>query len=140
MKLSAAFNQISQIISQSGSDPFSRRSAFSSLAFSFSLLICASVSAFAQESPVPPAPADVAAPPADARKTPSGLATKILKHGSGSERPADNDCARLVFTSWTRDGGLFTSSHSQGGPMLQCLRVAMPGVAEALKQMAIGEQ
>ena len=35
-----------------------------------------------------PAPADVAAPPADAKKTPSGLALKVLKPGTGKDHPS----------------------------------------------------
>jgi len=34
-----------------------------------------------------PAPEDVAAPPADARKTPSGLALKVLTPGKGKDHP-----------------------------------------------------
>src|SRR5215203_5307381 len=34
-----------------------------------------------------PAPPDVAAPPADAKKTASGLATKVLKKGTGKDHP-----------------------------------------------------
>ena len=35
-----------------------------------------------------PAPPDVAAPPADAAKTASGLATKVIKPGTGKDHPA----------------------------------------------------
>jgi hypothetical protein len=35
-----------------------------------------------------PAPPDVAAPPADAQKTASGLASKVLKPGTGKDHPA----------------------------------------------------
>ena len=37
--------------------------------------------------PMPKAPADVAAPPADAVKTASGLATKVLRAGDGKDKP-----------------------------------------------------
>jgi hypothetical protein len=33
------------------------------------------------------APADVAAPPADAEKSASGLASKVITKGSGTEKP-----------------------------------------------------
>src|SRR5690606_12683681 len=36
---------------------------------------------------MPPAPADVAGPPADAERTPSGLASKVLSPGTGTTRP-----------------------------------------------------
>jgi len=35
-----------------------------------------------------PAPADVATPPADATKTTSGLVSKVLKHGTGTDHPS----------------------------------------------------
>ena len=38
-----------------------------------------------------PAPPDVASPPADAVKTPSGLATKVLTPGKGKEHPTKDD-------------------------------------------------
>src|SRR5438132_88973 len=47
------------------------------------LLTLAAAAAFAQPPAAIPAPPDVAAAPADAVKTPSGLATKVLKPGTG---------------------------------------------------------
>ena len=38
-----------------------------------------------------PAPDDVAAPPVDAQKTESGLASKVLSAGKGSAHPAKTD-------------------------------------------------
>ena len=37
------------------------------------------------------APSDVAAPPADAKKTVSGLASKVIKPGTGKEHPKAED-------------------------------------------------
>ena len=42
-----------------------------------------------------PAPPDVAAAPADAEKTASGLASKVIKKGTGTEHPEAQDAARL---------------------------------------------
>jgi FKBP-type peptidyl-prolyl cis-trans isomerase len=88
------------------------------------------------------APADVAAPPLDAQTTPSGLAMRVLRAGQGSDRPLDNDCAKVHFIGWKRDGSVLSNSRVQfgGEPALQCLRTAIPGVAEALKLMAPAEQ
>src|SRR5262245_30583580 len=88
----------------------------------------------------PPAPSDVGAPPADAERTASGLAMKVLKAGDGGGHPLENDCIRVRFTAWDRDGRFLFGSASQGGPQLQCLRAAMPGAAEALRSMAIGDE
>ncbi len=87
-----------------------------------------------------PAPSDVAAPPADAVLTASGMASRVLRPGSGTVRPALNDCVRLRFTSWTRDGSLRGSSGPADAPLTLCLRRAMPGLSEALQQMVAGEQ
>jgi FKBP-type peptidyl-prolyl cis-trans isomerase len=88
----------------------------------------------------PPAPPDVAAPPADARPTPSGLAMKVLRPGKGADHPTDNDCARIHFVVWKRDGTLLSNSRAGAEPSFQCLRTAMKGVAEALRSMVVGEQ
>ena len=53
-----------------------------------------------------PAPPDVAAPPKDAEFTASGLASKVLKAGTGvaSERPGPTDKVTVDYTGWTTDG------------------------------------
>src|SRR5262245_46919328 len=81
--------------------------------------------------PANSAPPDVAAPPPDAQKRASGVASKILKPGRGKDRLEDNDCMKVSYTSWKRDGSLV--SKSMGDDQIQCLNTAMPGVASALK-------
>jgi FKBP-type peptidyl-prolyl cis-trans isomerase len=85
-------------------------------------------------------PADVAAPPSAARHTPSGVAMTVLQPGKGKERPADNDCVKVHYTVWKRDGTFLSSSRQRGEPENQCLRAVFPGVAEALKSMTLGER
>ncbi len=63
-----------------------------------------------------PAPADVAAPPADALKTPSGLASKILIVGLGSIRPKVDSKVTLHYTGWQTDGTMIDSSYQRGAP------------------------
>ncbi|HEX3851729.1 MAG TPA: FKBP-type peptidyl-prolyl cis-trans isomerase, partial [Polyangiaceae bacterium] len=87
----------------------------------------------------PPAPADVAAPPPDALRDPSGVASKILSPGQGALHPAVNDCVRLRYTSWKRDGSLHAGSERDPLPVTQCLQRAMPGLVIALEQMVAGE-
>ena len=53
--------------------------------FLFSFVICVACGGSVD---VPP---DVAAPPADAVKTPSGLASRVLKPGSGTRHPQPTD-------------------------------------------------
>ena len=61
-----------------------------------------------------PAPPDVAAPPADAAKTPTGLASKVIKPGSGKKHPAAADTVRVHYSGWTTDGKMFDSSVTRG--------------------------
>ncbi len=89
--------------------------------------------------PLPP-PSDVAAPPADATKTPSGLAMKVLQPGRGKEHPRGNDCVKMHFTAWKNDGTFLSSSRTWEEPQGQCLPTALPGIAEALASMVVGEQ
>jgi FKBP-type peptidyl-prolyl cis-trans isomerase len=89
---------------------------------------------------VTPPPADVAAPPRRAQKTASGLAMKVLKPGSGSAHPTENDCVRVTLTGWRIDGSLFSSSPPRGAPHVQCLSSMMPGLVEALEAMTVGEK
>ncbi len=86
------------------------------------------------------APPDVATSPSDARTTASGVAMKVLKHGRGAERPRDNDCVKVHFTVWQRDGAMLVSSRLRGTAEVQCMQTVFPGVAEALKTMVVGEE
>ena len=86
------------------------------------------------------APPDVAAPPPDAQVSPSGMASKVLKQGNGTEHPAGNDCVRVTFTAWKRDGTLFATSTSMDSSEILCLSVALQGVFEALQNMVVGER
>jgi peptidylprolyl isomerase len=86
-----------------------------------------------------PAPYDVAAPPAGALKTPSGVAIEILRRGRGRQHPRANDCVKLHFSAWKRDGTFLSDTRRWRDPQSQCLVTAFPGVAEALKKMVPGE-
>lgn len=86
------------------------------------------------------APPDVSESPGDAQVAPSGLVTKVLEPGSGTEHPMADDCVIVSFTAWRRNGLLFSTSGSNGEPATQCLAVAIPGIAEALMAMVPGEK
>ena len=51
-----------------------------------------------------PAPSDVAAPPADAQKTESGLAYKVLSAGTGDDTPSELSTVEVHYTGCTTDG------------------------------------
>ena len=70
----------------------------------------------AQPAQLPPPP-DVAAPPPDALVTPSGLASKVLTPGTGTERPTAASTIKVHYSGWTTDGQMFDSSVVRGEPM-----------------------
>jgi FKBP-type peptidyl-prolyl cis-trans isomerase len=87
-----------------------------------------------------PAPADVAAPPADAQKTASGIAWKVLTPGTGTEHPAIQDRVKVNYTGWTTDGKMFDSSSKHGQPATFALKQVIPGWTEGLQLMVVGEK
>jgi FKBP-type peptidyl-prolyl cis-trans isomerase len=90
---------------------------------------------------VAPAPLDVAAPPDDTKKTASGLAMKVLQAGNGGDRPGDDDCVKVTYKGWSRDGVLRISSPAEAdGAWVECVRGMVPGILEALKAMSVGEE
>ena len=87
-----------------------------------------------------PAPPDVAAPPPDAVKTPSGLATKLLTKGTGDKSPAPQDKVSVHYTGWTTDGKMFDSSVTRGQPASFPLDGVIKGWTEGLQVMVEGEK
>jgi peptidylprolyl isomerase len=87
-----------------------------------------------------PAPADVAAPPADAQKTASGLASKVVTKGTGKAHPGEADKVKVHYTGWTADGKMFDSSITRGEPLEFPLDAVIPGWSEGLKLMVVGEK
>ena len=88
----------------------------------------------------PAAPADVAAPPADASKTDSGLAYKVLTKGTGTDKPAATNRVTVHYTGWTTDGEMFDSSVGRGTPATFGLNGVIPGWTEGLQLMVVGEK
>jgi peptidylprolyl isomerase len=88
---------------------------------------------------VPP-PDDVAAPPSEAEKTASGLASKVLKPGKGSTHPGKTDVVTVHYTGWTTDGKSFDSSVSRGKPASFPLDKVIAGWTEGVQLMVTGEK
>ena len=86
------------------------------------------------------APPDVAAPPADALVTKSGLASKVLRIGLGPARPSLRSMVTVHYTGWTPDGKMFDSSVKRGEPMTFPLTSVIPGWIEGLQLMVVGEK
>jgi hypothetical protein len=90
--------------------------------------------------PMPAAPADVAGPPPDAEKTPSGLASKVLTPGKGTRKPTAASVVTVHYTGWTTDGRAFDSSISRGQPARFPLNRVIAGWTEGLQLMVEGEE
>lgn len=86
-----------------------------------------------------PAPADVAAAPADAITTASGLAYKVLTPGTGGEHPAAEDRVEVHYTGWTTDGKMFDSSVVRGHTTKFKLTQVIKGWTEGVQLMTVGE-
>jgi len=95
--------------------------------------------AFAQRPPDTPAPADVAAPPVEAVKSSSGLVSKIVTPGNGTEKPQETDFVTVHYTGWTSEGRLFDSSRARGMPNIFALNRVMAGWRECVLMMTVGE-
>jgi peptidylprolyl isomerase len=89
--------------------------------------------------PIPP-PADVAAPPADAKKTGSGLAYKVVTKGTGDKHPRAEDTVKVHYTGWTTDGKMFDSSVQRGQPAQFPLNRVIAGWTEGLQLMVPGDK
>ncbi len=88
----------------------------------------------------PAVPADVAAAPADAAKTASGLASKVLNKGTGSEKPKATDKVTVHFSGWDKTGKMFNSSIMVGTPATFPLSAVMAGWSEGMQLMVVGEK
>ncbi len=88
----------------------------------------------------PPAPEDVAAPPADAEVTKSGLASKVLQAGTGSVHPRRSSTVTVHYTGWTTDGEMFDTSVLRGQPITFSLEQVIKGWTEGLQLMTQGEK
>ncbi|MCC7384722.1 MAG: FKBP-type peptidyl-prolyl cis-trans isomerase [Deltaproteobacteria bacterium] len=88
-----------------------------------------------------PAPEDVAAPPADAQKTKSGIAYKILTPNPKGKKPAGaTDIVEVHYTGWTTDGNMFDSSVLRGAPVKFPLDKVIPGWTEGVQLLRQGEK
>jgi FKBP-type peptidyl-prolyl cis-trans isomerase len=88
----------------------------------------------------PAAPADVAAVPADAAKTASGLASRVVTPGTGTEKPLATDIVTVHYTGWTTTGTVVDSSVVRGMPAMFALnRAGLLGWRECVQMMTIGE-
>jgi len=85
-------------------------------------------------------PPDVKAAPSDAKRTPSGLAYKVLKPGTGGRHPNANSNVSVNYSGWTTDGKMFDSSILRGQPASFGLGDVIKGWTEGVQLMTVGEK
>lgn len=113
------------------------------LALSLTAAACSSSESGAPPAAAPagiPAPADVATAPADAVKTPSGLASKVIKAGTGTIHPTATSTVKVHYTGWMTNGEMFDSSVMRGEPTEFGLNQVIPGWTEGVQLMVLGEK
>lgn len=90
-------------------------------------------------TPPPATPPDVAAPPADAVREASGLYSKVLHAGTGTEHPGKRSTVTVQYSGWTTDGKMFDSSLMRGKPATFALDQVIKGWQEGVGLMVVGE-
>jgi len=85
-------------------------------------------------------PPDLAAPPADATRSASGLISKMLSAGEGTDKPAATDVVTVDYTGWASDGRMFDSSIARNKPSTFPLDRSLPGWRECVQLMTVGEK
>ena len=84
-------------------------------------------------------PPDLTSPPADATKSSSGLISKMLTPGDGTEKVLPSDIITVHYTAWSSDGTMFDSSHTKGVPGFFPLNRTMLGWRECVQLMKLSE-
>jgi FKBP-type peptidyl-prolyl cis-trans isomerase len=113
------------------------------MAFLFAATACsrgAAPPAQAEATPAIPAPPDVSAPPPDAVRTATGLASKVLTPGTGTRHPRPNSQVVVHYTGWTTDGKMFDSSVARHEPFTTGLDGVIAGWTEGVQMMVVGEK
>jgi peptidylprolyl isomerase len=87
-------------------------------------------------------PADVGAAPADAEKTASGLASKVIVASKDTVHPKVSDLVVVHYTGWSSTGRkMVDSSYLRNRPAtMQLSSAALPGWIEGIQLMVPGEK
>lgn len=104
----------------------------------FLLLSLFAVTALGAVATKPSPPADVAAPPADATQSPTGLFTKKLTDGVGPMIPTDDDLVKIRYTLFASDGRLIDWIAPPQFVVVP-VNTMMPGMKEQIEMMHPGE-
>ena len=90
---------------------------------------------------VPDPPEHVAAPPREAERTDSGLATIVLEEGEGDRHPGLDDEVEVHYAGWRAENGeLFDSSYGRRQASRFGVARVIEGWREGLRLMVAGER
>jgi len=89
---------------------------------------------------MPPAPPDVDITPMDADRSETGLLSRVINKGTGTEHPTEESTVTVHYTGWTTDGKAFDSSVVRNKPASFPLTRIFPGWREGLQLMVVGEE
>jgi len=78
--------------------------------------------------------------PSDAIRCISGLIYQVLRPGTGNERPGPEDVVQVVYRARTETGHLFDTSGDNDTPKTLSMGGVIPGLAEALQLMTMGQK
>jgi len=90
--------------------------------------------------PAPATPENLQKAPDSALTTPSGLATLVIKPGTGKVMPRATSVVKVHYSGWTSDGKLFDSSVTRDEPLIFPVDRVIPGWSEGVKLMTVGEK
>lgn len=88
----------------------------------------------------PAVPEDVASVPDSATTTESGLASRVIKEGTGSTHPTATSNVEVHYTGWTLDGQMFDSSVTRNETIVFPLNRVIRGWTEGVQLMVVGEK
>jgi peptidylprolyl isomerase len=82
----------------------------------------------------------VAAAPAGAERTASGLASRVLQPGKGTAHPSAGDLVTVEFTLWDTAGKVLDSTTRRPEALRRPLPRLIPGMREGIRLMVPGER
>jgi peptidylprolyl isomerase len=94
----------------------------------------------ADRYPVPSAPKELAVPPSSAAATASGLLSRVVRPGTGTQRPGPEDLVTVEYTLWKDDGTVLDSTARLDRPFTRPITRLLKGMQEGLQLMVPGEK
>jgi peptidylprolyl isomerase len=86
------------------------------------------------------APSALLKPPPNATISPTGLASVVLRPGTGTRSPQDDDRVVIHYVGWDQRGEKFDSTLARGKPDKLRVQELVSGWREGVEQMVVGEK